>query len=122
MPIEARWLTEKFGDGEYKDILGLCKCASIEEIEQKGWSLTPGAYVGVAPVADDGVDFAERMAEIHKELLALQVESNELMKTISKNMEEMEFRPGEAEGLCGTGSIPFTMKKRNTKAAVMDMT
>lgn len=86
---EYEWLTEKFGDGEYKDILGLCKCASIEEIEQKGWSLTPGAYVGVAPVADDGVDFAERMAEIHKELLALQVESNELMKTISKNMEEM---------------------------------
>lgn len=86
---EAVWLTEKFGDGEYKDILGLCKCASIEEIEQKGWSLTPGAYVGVAPVEDDGVDFAERMAEIHAELLVLQAESNELMKTISKNMEEM---------------------------------
>ena len=86
---EACWLYEKFGDGEYKDILGLCKCASIEEIEQKGWSLTPGAYVGVAPVEDDGVDFAERMAEIHAELLALQSESNELMKTISKNMEEM---------------------------------
>lgn len=86
---EAIWLTEKFGDGEYKDILGLCKCASIEEIEQKGWSLTPGAYVGVAPVEDDGVDFAERMAEIHAELLALQSESNELMNTISKNMEEM---------------------------------
>ncbi|MBR2869689.1 MAG: SAM-dependent DNA methyltransferase [Clostridia bacterium] len=86
---EACWLYEKFGDGEYKDILGLCKCASIEEIEQKGWSLTSGAYVGVAPVEDDGVDFAERMAEIHAELLALQSESNELMTTISKNMEEM---------------------------------
>ncbi len=86
---EYEWLIEKFGDGEYKDILGLCKCASIEEIEQKGWSMTPGAYVGVAPVEDDGVDFAERMAEIHSELLALQAESNELMKTISKNMEEM---------------------------------
>lgn len=86
---EAVWLTEKFGDGEYKDILGLCKCASIEEIEQKGWSLTPGAYVGVAPVEDDGVDFAERMAEIHAELLVLQAESNELMLTISKNMKEM---------------------------------
>lgn len=86
---EYEWLTEKFGDGEYKDILGLCKCASIEEIEQKNWSLTPGAYVGVAPVEDDGADFAERMAEIHKELLTLQAESNELMETISKNMKEM---------------------------------
>lgn len=86
---EAVWLTEKFGDGEYKDILGLCKCASIDEIEQKGWSLTPGAYVGVAPIEDDGVDFAKRMLEIHNELLILQAESNKLMETISKNMKEM---------------------------------
>ena len=86
---EAIWLMEKFGTGEYSDVLGLCKVASIDEIEDKGWSLTPGAYVGVAPVEDDGVDFAERMAEIHKELLALQAESNSLMETISKNMEEL---------------------------------
>ena len=101
---EANWLYEKFGDGEYKDILGLCKVAYTTDgakdngkdenenkisIEEKGWSLTPGAYVGVAPVEDDGVDFEERMAEIHQELLSLQAESNELMETISKNMKEM---------------------------------
>lgn len=86
---EAQWLYEKFGEGEYKDIEGLCKAATISEIEEKGWSLTPGAYVGVAPVEDDGVDFAERMKEIHNELLALQAESNSLMETISKNMEEL---------------------------------
>ena len=86
---EAIWLTEKFGEGEYKDILGLCKLADRTEIAEKGYSLTPGAYVGVAPVEDDGVDFAARMAEIHSELLTLQAESNELMGTISKNMKEM---------------------------------
>lgn len=86
---EAHWLYEKFGDGVYADVLGLCKLASVEEIEEKGWSLTPGAYVGVAPVEDDGVDFAERMAEIHRELLSLQAESNDLMDAISKNMKEM---------------------------------
>lgn len=86
---EAIWLFEKFGDGEYKDILGLCKCATRAEIAEKGYSLTPGAYVGVAPVEDDGVDFAARMAEIHNELLTLQSKSNELMETISKNMKEM---------------------------------
>ena len=86
---ETVWLYEKFGEGEYKDILGLCKVASLTEIEEKGWSLTPGAYVGVAPVEDDGVDFEERMAEIHRELLSLQAESNDLMDTISKNMKEM---------------------------------
>ena len=86
---EALWLYEKFGEGEYKDILGLCKCASRAEIAEKGYSLTPGAYVGVAPVEDDGIDFAERMKEIHSELLSLQAESNTLMETISKNMEEL---------------------------------
>ena len=86
---EALWLTEKFGDGVYADIPGLCKAATLEEIEQKGFSLTPGAYVGVAPAEDDGVDFHERMTEIHKELLELQAESDRLMETISKNWEEM---------------------------------
>lgn len=86
---EANWLYEKFGEGEYRDTLGLCKLASRAEIAEKGYSLTPGAYVGVAPVEDDGVNFEERMAEIHKELLALQAESNELMDTISRNMKEM---------------------------------
>ena len=86
---EAKWLYEKFGDGVYNDVLGLCKVASISEIEEKGWSLTPGAYVGVAPIEDDGVDFEERMTEIHRELLSLQAESNDLMDTISQNMKEM---------------------------------
>ncbi len=86
---DAEWLYEKFGEGEYADIPGLCKIADRAEIAEKGFSLTPGAYVGVAPVADDGVDFAERMAEIHAELLTLQAESNTLMDTISRNMKEM---------------------------------
>lgn len=86
---EALWLTEKFGEGEYADIPGLCKVATLEEIEAKGYSLTPGAYVGVAPTEDDGVDFHQRMTEIHQKLRALQEESNRLMETISKNWEEM---------------------------------
>lgn len=86
---EACWLYEKFGEGVYDDILGLCKVAAISEIEDKNWSLTPGTYVGVAPIEDDGVDFEERMSEIHRELLSLQAESNDLMDTISQNMKEM---------------------------------
>ena len=96
---EAQWLYEKFGDGEYVDVPGLCKIAYITNeakgdndgvsIEDKGWSLTPGAYVGVALIEDDDINFEERMAEIHEELLALQQESNVLVETISKHMKEM---------------------------------
>lgn len=86
---EAAWLYEKFGTGEYADIAGLCKIASVEEIKEKNYSLTPGAYVGVAAEEDDGIDFKERMTEIHKEMLELQAESDRLMQTISKNWEEL---------------------------------
>lgn len=86
---DAEWLYGRFGEGEYADIPGLCKIADLSEIKEKGFSLTPGAYVGVAPAADDGVDFAERMAEIHAELLTLQAESNTLMDNISRNMKEI---------------------------------
>ncbi len=89
---EACWLYEKFGDGVYQDVPGLCKIAGRTTIlEEKGCSLTPGAYVGVAPVEDDGVDFHTRMAEIQQKLLKLQAESNELMDTITKNFEEMNI-------------------------------
>lgn len=89
MVKEALWLTDRFGEGEYRDIPGLCRAATLQEIEEKNWSLTPGAYVGVEEQKADDVDFAERMKAIHAELLALQKQSDELVATISKNWEEM---------------------------------
>ena len=87
---QYEWLTEKFGEGEYKDVLGLCKIATIQEIEEKNYSLTPGAYVGVAEAEDDGVDFHERMNEIHAELKRLNDEANVLMDEILKGWEELK--------------------------------
>ena len=87
---QYEWLTEKFGEGEYKDVLGLCKIATIQEIEEKNYSLTPGSYVGVAEAEDDGVDFHERMTEIHAELKRLNDEANVLMSEILKGWEELK--------------------------------
>lgn len=88
---EAIWLTDKFGyDGDYQDVAGLCKIATIDEIKEKNYSLTPGAYVGVAAQEDDGVDFNERMTEIHAELNKLNEEANGLMKEINENWEKMK--------------------------------
>ena len=89
---QFEWLTEKFGDGEYKDVLGLCKIATIQEIEEKNYSLTPGAYVGVAEQEDDGVDFHERMTEIHAELAQLNKEANLLMSEIMKEWETLNTK------------------------------
>ena len=71
-------------------MLGLCKIATIQEIEEKNYSLTPGAYVGVAEQEDDGVDFRERMNEIHAELVQLNKEANVLMEEIQKAWEELK--------------------------------
>ena len=93
MVNEAIWLTSKFGlEGEYQDVLGLCKIATIDEISEKNYSLTPGAYVGVAEVEDDGVDFHERMNEIHTELASLNKEANVLMNEIMKEWETLNTK------------------------------
>ncbi|MGM9759641.1 MAG: N-6 DNA methylase [Parabacteroides sp.] len=90
---QREWLTSKFGiEGEYKDVPGLCKIATIDEIEEKNYSLTPGAYVGVAEVEDDGVDFHERMNEIHTELASLNKEANVLMNEIMKEWETLNTK------------------------------
>ena len=93
MVNEAIWLTSKFGlQGEYQDVLGLCKIATLSEIEEKNYSLTPGAYVGVAEAEDDGVDFHERMNEIHTELASLNKEANVLMNEIMKEWETLNTK------------------------------
>ena len=93
MVNEAIWLTSKFGlEGEYQDVLGLCKIATIDEISEKNYSLTPGAYVGVAEVEDDGVDFHERMNEIHTELASLNKEANLLMSEIMKEWKTLNTK------------------------------
>ena len=86
---DAIWLSEKFGEGKYADVAGLCKIAAREEITEKNYSLTPGAYVGVAEIQEDDENFEDRMKKIHKELNTLQNESNDLMATINANLKEL---------------------------------
>ena len=60
------------------DVPGLCKVATVKEIEAQGWSLNPGRYVGVAEGEADDFDFKERLQELNEELETLNVEAREL--------------------------------------------
>ena len=74
----------------YRDIPGLCKAATLKEIEAQGWSLNPGRYVGVAPgeaVSDE--DFKEQLEELNEELESLNAAARELEATIAKNVAEV---------------------------------
>jgi len=79
-------LREKFPDGRYADVPGLCKVATIAEIEAQGWSLNPGRYVGVAEREADDFVFAERLEELNEELEVLNAEARELEERIAENM------------------------------------
>ncbi len=78
-----------FPDGDYVDVPGLCRVATLDEIEKQGWSLNPGRYVGVAAAEDDGVDFRVRLEELNKELEKLNGEAAVLQGQIVSNVAEL---------------------------------
>ncbi|MCH8296114.1 N-6 DNA methylase [Candidatus Poribacteria bacterium] len=82
----AELMTENFPDGKYVDVAGLCKVATIEEIEAQGWSLNPGRYVGVADREADDFDFAERLEELNEELEVLNAGAHQLEGRIAENV------------------------------------
>jgi type I restriction enzyme M protein len=74
----------------YRDIAGLCKAATLTEIEAQGWSLNPGRYVGVAPgetVSDE--DFKTQLGTWNEELETLNAQARELEQTIAQNVAEI---------------------------------
>jgi type I restriction enzyme M protein len=79
-------LKEKFPEGKYIDVAGLCKIATINEIEAQGWSLNPGRYVGVAEKEVEDFDFAERLEELNEELEVLNQEARELEDRIAESV------------------------------------
>ncbi|CEQ22091.1 type I restriction-modification system methyltransferase subunit [[Clostridium] sordellii] len=73
-------------DGDYEDVKGFCKSASIDEVKENEYILTPGRYVGIEDVEDDGVPFEEKMSSLVKELSELFEESRILEDKIKKNL------------------------------------
>ena len=82
----ADLLAEHFPDRQYADVPGLCKVATLAEIEGQGWSLNPGRYVGVAAREEDDFDFNERLEELNDELEALSAEARDLEERIAENV------------------------------------
>ena len=82
----ADMMEAKFSNGTYVDVPGLCKVATVEDIEKQGWSLNPGRYVGVAEREADAFDFSERFGELNEELEVLNAEAHQLEERISDNV------------------------------------
>ena len=87
---DEKW-QEVFGDAiTYRDVPGLCKAATLQEIEAQSWSLNPGRYVGVAKGEDlSDEDFKEQLEALNEELEVLNAEAQELEAKIAENVTEL---------------------------------
>jgi type I restriction enzyme M protein len=83
------WLASDEHRHEYRDVPGLCRVATLGEIEKQGWSLNPGRYVGVANAEDDGIDFKVRLEELSEQLEKLNSEASGLQDRIAANVAEL---------------------------------
>lgn len=79
-------IIEKFPNKKYADVPGLCKVATIKEVEGQAWSLNPGRYVGVAEGDEDDFDFKEKLVELNEELDTLNKEAREQQEQIVENI------------------------------------
>jgi type I restriction enzyme M protein len=78
-----------FPVGVYDDVPGLCRVATVDQIEKHGWSLNPGRYVGVSAAEDDGIDFRVRLAELNEALEKLNGEAAVLEQRVAANAAEL---------------------------------
>jgi len=85
----GRLLKEKFPKGKYVDVSGLCKVATVQEIEEQGWSLNSGRYVGVAESVSEDTDFKNRLKELHQEVQRLNAEARALEAKIDENVSAL---------------------------------
>lgn len=91
---EMNWLLERWPEGKYRDVIGLCKVAKItgeDGIEDNDWSLNAGRYVGVV-IEDDGMtesEFRDEMLSLNSDFSKLSAEAGDLHEEIKKNMVEL---------------------------------
>src|SRR5688572_1941313 len=77
--------------GEYADVAGFCRSATLEEIRKHGHVLTPGRYVGAEAQEDDDEPFEEKMSRLVATWREQQVEAAKLDSAISANLRELGY-------------------------------
>ncbi|WP_343227714.1 N-6 DNA methylase [Silanimonas sp.] len=85
------------GAGEYADVAGFCKSASMDDIRKHGHVLTPGRYVGTGDLVKDDESFEERMTRLATELGEQLVESAGLQATMREQLKLIGFPIVELE-------------------------
>src|SRR5262245_52904561 len=77
--------------GEYADVPGFCKSATLDEVRKHGHVLTPGRYVGAEAQEDDGEPFDQKMKRLTATLREQQAEAAKLDAAIAANLKELGY-------------------------------
>ncbi|MCB1202089.1 MAG: SAM-dependent DNA methyltransferase [Leptospiraceae bacterium] len=77
---------------KYADVSGFCKSATLEEVAEHNFVLTPGRYVGAEDIEEDDEPFEEKMQRLTKQLGEQMAEGKKLDKQIESNLTELGFR------------------------------
>ena len=75
----------------WPNVKGFCKSAKIEEIREHEYVLTPGRYVGIEDVEDNGIPFDEKIENMTAELAELFAKSRHLEDEIRKNLGGIRY-------------------------------
>lgn len=87
--VASTYHNYKTDNGEYADIAGFCKVATLEEIKEHDYVLTPGRYVGAEEAEEDDEAFEEKMQRLTTELYDQFAKSHELEAKIKANLEKI---------------------------------
>jgi type I restriction enzyme M protein len=77
--------------GEYADVLGFCKSASLDDIRKHSHVLTPGRYVGAGAADEDDEPFDEKMRRLAGTLRQQQIEAVKLDAEIAASLTELGY-------------------------------
>jgi type I restriction enzyme M protein len=85
------WRGDGDTDAAYEDVPGFCKSAELKEIEEHGFILTPGRYVGAQAIEEDAEAFAEKMSTLTVQLSEQFAQSDALEAEIKKNLAGLGY-------------------------------
>jgi type I restriction enzyme M protein len=86
-----RWRQDGEAEGAYEDVPGFCRSVKLEEIQEHGYVLTPGRYVGAEAVEDDDEVFAEKMERLTAQLAEQMAKGAELDTMIREKLGALGY-------------------------------
>lgn len=89
--ITSTYHTFRHDPANFQPTPGFAAAATLAQIAEAGYTLTPGRYVGAAEVEDDGIPFEEKMETLTAQLAQQFAQSDQLQQRIRENLKGIGY-------------------------------